>query len=341
MFIKTHKCGSSTVQNILLRYGIERHLEFALPEKIHLGHPKHFKPEMIPNDISSVKGDYNILAHHARYDPVEMKKLMSPDDTLYVTILREPSSMFESMYNFYNLGLIYQNISLEDILISPGQFSTYKSVLSHRYPYRLGLNQMSFDLGMEESMFENNEAVSDFITILSQDFDLVMIAEHMEVSLILLADLMQWPLEQVVYLNHMSRNKKRVFKLTEDNRMLLRDMNLADTLLYEYFLRVLQKKVFDYGVERMREQVTKLITLNYEFKNSCVKYEHYTNYGGTISYYPKEGANAKCLHAVMSEQQFSDNLRFLQYEKLRGTKLLEQLLAIDTNYFYNTEYPSY
>lgn len=73
-----------------------------------------------------------------------------------------------------------------------------RSNFSHRHYYHLGLNQMSNNLGLDETMFDNEEAVSDFIGIVSQDFDLVMIAEHMEVSLKFLADKMQWPLEQVV-----------------------------------------------------------------------------------------------------------------------------------------------
>ncbi|XP_050700188.1 galactosylceramide sulfotransferase-like [Eriocheir sinensis] len=43
-FLKTHKCASSTVQNILFRYGYSRNLTFALPRSgNYLGHPKYFK----------------------------------------------------------------------------------------------------------------------------------------------------------------------------------------------------------------------------------------------------------------------------------------------------------
>ncbi|KAL1461761.1 hypothetical protein WDU94_013633 [Cyamophila willieti] len=328
MFIKTHKCGSSTVQNIILRYGLENQLEIVLPEKIYLGkNIKHFKSEMIPPNLRSVDGQYNILAHHARYDSVEMKKLFNPSDTLYLTILRDPASMFESMYNFYKLNLIYNNVTLDDILSAPNKFPMYKRLLSHRYPYRFGLNQMSFDLGMDESMFDDQEAITDFMTILAQDFDLVMITEHMEVSLILLADMMQWPLERVVYLNHIERKEREVRNLTEAEQSFLRDLNLADTLLYDYFLRILKQKVLDYGVDRMKRQVIKLISLNYQFKTSCVKQQNYNDYGGTISYQTKDDATSQCLHAAMSEVAFSDNLRRLQQEKLKGLRLIDSLMT--------------
>ncbi|CAB3385405.1 Hypothetical predicted protein [Cloeon dipterum] len=39
-FLKTHKCASSTVQNILMRRGFEKGLNFVLPEKgNYMGHP--------------------------------------------------------------------------------------------------------------------------------------------------------------------------------------------------------------------------------------------------------------------------------------------------------------
>ncbi|EEC17166.1 hypothetical protein IscW_ISCW022331 [Ixodes scapularis] len=41
--LKTHKCASSTVQNVLMRFGDRRNLSFALPQGgNYFGHPKSF-----------------------------------------------------------------------------------------------------------------------------------------------------------------------------------------------------------------------------------------------------------------------------------------------------------
>ena len=47
-FLKNHKCASTTIQNILLRYGLANNLNFVLPTKgPHLGQNKPFKRSMI------------------------------------------------------------------------------------------------------------------------------------------------------------------------------------------------------------------------------------------------------------------------------------------------------
>ena len=64
--LKTHKCSSSTLQNILYRWGDDHNLTFILPlDGVYLGHPEPFSIEY----AQRVAGDtYNILANHARYD---------------------------------------------------------------------------------------------------------------------------------------------------------------------------------------------------------------------------------------------------------------------------------
>ncbi len=64
--MKTHKCSSSTLQNILYRWGEDHNLTFILPKDgVYLGHPEPFSIEY----AQRVPGDrYNILANHARYD---------------------------------------------------------------------------------------------------------------------------------------------------------------------------------------------------------------------------------------------------------------------------------
>ena len=65
VLLKTHKTGSSTIQNILYRYGDARGLSFVLPASdVYMGSPALFLPKFA---IPSSHG-YNILANHARYN---------------------------------------------------------------------------------------------------------------------------------------------------------------------------------------------------------------------------------------------------------------------------------
>nr|XP_054761035.1 uncharacterized protein LOC129267344 [Lytechinus pictus] len=66
MYLKTHKTGSSTLQNIIYRYGDAHGLTFALPKTgVHLGTPSLFNRT---HPVKSPSGKYNILANHARYN---------------------------------------------------------------------------------------------------------------------------------------------------------------------------------------------------------------------------------------------------------------------------------
>lgn len=67
VLLKTHKTGSSTLQNILYRYGDRNNLTFALPSgDNYFGTPYLFKESFVmqfPNITH-----FNILANHARYN---------------------------------------------------------------------------------------------------------------------------------------------------------------------------------------------------------------------------------------------------------------------------------
>ncbi|XP_042875027.1 uncharacterized protein LOC122255180 [Penaeus japonicus] len=65
MFLKTHKCASSTVQNIFLRYGYTNNLTFALPGGgNYLGNPGLFKAGLILRNL--LTGVADIFAVHTR-----------------------------------------------------------------------------------------------------------------------------------------------------------------------------------------------------------------------------------------------------------------------------------
>lgn len=66
LFLKTHKTGSSTIQNIVYRYGDANGLTFALPPSgVYFGVPALFRRTF---PIKSPTGKYNMLANHARYN---------------------------------------------------------------------------------------------------------------------------------------------------------------------------------------------------------------------------------------------------------------------------------
>lgn len=106
MFLKTHKSGSSTVQNVLRRYAVHHKLTVGLPK----GNGLSFKYEAgrrFSKDLMQPvpdNRDVNMILHHMRMDTKEIKSVM-PKDTVFVTILREPANQFISGFEYYGRAI--------------------------------------------------------------------------------------------------------------------------------------------------------------------------------------------------------------------------------------------
>lgn len=89
-----------------------------------------------------------------------------------------------------------------------GKHGKPPSFYDKRMGGKIGFNQMLFDLGMDEKHFSNLSAVHDYVHYLDSIFDLVMVREKMEESLILLRDLLCLRTDDVVVFHLNARNKR-------------------------------------------------------------------------------------------------------------------------------------
>ena len=111
-FLKTHKCASSTIQNVFLRYGARHDLNFVLPTLgNYLGNQAPFHRAMTSMAPWHRIG-YNIFCHHTVFNEQEVTAIM-PADTVYVTIVRDPVTLFESLYSYAHLELHYKQDVIE------------------------------------------------------------------------------------------------------------------------------------------------------------------------------------------------------------------------------------
>ncbi|KAF4522371.1 hypothetical protein B566_EDAN012228 [Ephemera danica] len=141
--------------------------------------------------------------------------------------------------------------------------------------------------------------------MVERDFDLVMISDYMEVSLVLFADLMCWPLEDVTFLRLNSRKNRT--QLVEKDLDQLRELNKADTLLYRHFMSAFRKRVQSYGMEKMESQLLRLITLNLRLQRECPT----TNTSGK-----NNDPFGFCKFYTMPELKFTDLIRDQQKYKI-------------------------
>ena len=105
---------------------------------------------------------------------------------------------------------------------------------------------------------------------MDQDFDLVMIAEDFESSLVLLSDVLCWPLANMTSLKLNARKKSKVQNLSTKVRDNLKDWLWADQMLYDYFKGKLDQKKTKLGAEQLSERISRLAKLNTDLREACV-----------------------------------------------------------------------
>ncbi|XP_078000174.1 galactosylceramide sulfotransferase-like [Glandiceps talaboti] len=325
-FLKIHKTGSSTIQNILLRYGYKNDLKFVLPPQGHyLGYPNFFDKKYM---IEAKDGVYNIFCHHARFNNEVITEIMPPN-TIYVTILRDPVTVFESAFTYFLIGrrcgyTDKDPEALEKFLQDP--WSCYNK-MARRSHVR---NPLFFDFGMEENHFDNDEVISQAIKMIDKKFSLIMIAEYFEESIILLKEHLCWNLEDFKYFKINARNEQSIRQLNDDLRVKISSWNNADVKLYEHFNKTFWTKVREYGEEKMKNEVAMLREKNEFWKNQCLQSDEITEKGaGNFRIFQPPGVkinnfqlkpevehDKECNAMVLPEIQFTSTLRTKQFPNM-------------------------
>lgn len=254
-FMKTHKTASSTIMNMLFRFGESNNLTFALPayNASQFFYPFYFNAAYVEGYFRRTFLKFDIMCHHMRFQLGEVEKVM-PKNTFYFTILRNPVSVMESSYTYYNsIDSFINTKSLENFIMNPYKYYN-KTSKNNSY----AKNVMTFDLG-----FDNNGPESPKYFQLVQKsveimFNLVLITEYFDESLVLLKDGLCWTYDDVLSfpLNSRSNATRKVLPVKIQERIKI--WNQLDWQLYAYFNNTFWKKVDEFGRERMQQEVKEL-----------------------------------------------------------------------------------
>ena len=154
-FAKTHKTGSSTLQNVFLRYGWEHNLTFVLPEK--KSWMFSFKTLFNALDARTYpswnkKNEFDMFIFHSIWNYKEVKKLV-PEGPV-VTILRDPVDLFESGYVYMGLSKVYK-MDINQFAKSQILLKTTERKASSVF----GKNQLLWDLGLNPVLMTRKNAI--------------------------------------------------------------------------------------------------------------------------------------------------------------------------------------
>ncbi|KAG8431564.1 hypothetical protein GDO86_018164, partial [Hymenochirus boettgeri] len=265
VFLKIHKTAGSTVLNILHRYGDENSLTFALPISNDFNYVSYFHSNNVKGFTHYKRKSYDILCHHMRFNLREVKKVM-PADSFYFTILRDPATMAESAFFYYRKACItFKNSpNLTAFIYNPSKYHQPNKLFNH-YAHNL----MWFDLGFNHNAPFTEDLASEGVRSVEKTFNLVLIAEYFDESMILLKEELCWELDDVVTFKLNSRAKPTQLEPEDIKR--LRAWNALDWYLYVYFNQTFWDKVERFGRKKMNMEVTRLRKRRQQLAELCLE----------------------------------------------------------------------
>ncbi|XP_074058362.1 galactosylceramide sulfotransferase-like [Macrotis lagotis] len=272
VFMKTHKTASSTLLNILFRFGQKHKLKFAFPSGYNdFNYPSLFRCSLVHN--YQPEACFNIICNHMHFDYSEVHSLVPPNAT-FITVLRDPAHLFESSFHYFGLVVPFtwkltgQN-KLAKFLQDPTQYYNPQGFNAH-YLHNL----LFFDLGYNNELDPRNPQVKVHILEVEQRFHLVMLQEYFDESLVLLKDLMCWELEDILYFKLNARQTSSVPQLKGELYQRATNWNQLDSLLYRHFNASFWCKVEAFGWKRMTQEVASLRRRNKRMEKICINGEH-------------------------------------------------------------------
>ena len=102
LFVKTHKCGTSTLVNMFYLYGIRRKLNFVVAPYQHQIPPSVSPDKLVPPRSNQ---SYNMQVQHFHgfggFYSDEEHAILPKSHTIYTSIIRSPVSRFLSSFVYY------------------------------------------------------------------------------------------------------------------------------------------------------------------------------------------------------------------------------------------------
>ena len=321
-FLKTHKCASSSIQNILMRYALKHDLNVVLGEKnnylgkfwppIYFQNQDHFKRKFISNTIwEKAHLKYDMIFCHTRWDHSSVSNVLNDkDDVFYFSILRDPVEQFRSFWDYYHMGRIFKT-TLEKYT----RHVMYKEIISQTKTQRsMGYNQMLTDFGVDfkdmvkssedEGINKVRQEITKRVKEIDQDFDLIIFADFYEDSIVLLKQALCWDYEDLISVKLNSAEYKS--PLSEGARKIIKSWLWADYMLYNYFLKKFKKKIYKFGHKNLGEEKEKLRKTYKKKMNWCKSHS----------------SDSFCVNLTKGEKNFLDELRAKQ--KTKSLKILKK-----------------
>lgn len=200
----------------------------------------------------------------------QVQKVM-PNDTFYFSIIRNPVFQLESAFTYYKdyVPAFRDAESLDAFLASPWTYYNQSVGL----PNAFARNNMWFDLGFDnDARADDGGYVRARLADVERQFQLVLIAEHFDESMVLLRRALRWRLDDVVTFRLNSRSARNVVPLTAVGRERAQRWCALDWQLYQHFNRSFWVRAHaELGPRLLRAEVARLRARRRELRERCLQ----------------------------------------------------------------------
>ena len=128
---------------------------------------------------------------------------------------------------------------------------------------------MTFVLGLSPPEYNNLTKVQQDLARNEQDFDLVMINEYFDESLILLKKLLCWQFEDILYVKLNQRPPRPKQELSNITKQQIFNWNRADLMFYDFFNKTFWRKIKEYGPE-FWDDLRQFREMNSRIQEMCI-----------------------------------------------------------------------
>ena len=269
-FLKTHKTGSSTLGTILVSYGVRRSHKIVLdPDLTDMDWPAPLELNQFSRLVKS--DEAKIFVSHIRFSKGPVNSVFPKPEAKYITIVRHPVSQFKSAWVYYSISKLTHipDNTINTFLKSSDALQEIQKRLDKtRFPERFFHFSDSnlYDMGLEQENIQNMKLVESYIDKMEREFDLVLITEYFDESLILLKRLLCWEFQDIVYIKLRSNKKKINFGKEVEKNIL--SWSRADDILFDHFNKTFWRKVREAG-STFDEELKTFRRINQEYQESC------------------------------------------------------------------------
>ena len=269
-FLKTHKTGSTTLGTIFFSYGVRRNHKIVLnPDLADMDWPAPLKLNEVSSQVKS--DEAKIFVSHIRFNKGPVNSVFPRPEAKYITIVRHPVSQFKSAWEFYRISKLthISDNTINTFLKSSDALQEMQKRLDKTKIPEIFFhfsNSNLYDMGLEQENIQNMKVVESYIDKMEREFDLVMITEYFDESLILLKRLLCWEFQDIVYIKLRSKKKMINFEKEVENNILT--WNRADAILYDHFNKTFWRKVREAG-STFDEELKTFRIINQNYQESC------------------------------------------------------------------------